>query len=574
MNAPLQVIVVGGVAGGMSAATRLRRLNERAHITVLERGEHVSFANCGLPYHLSDAIPDRDRLLLHTPDSLHRRFRIDVRTRHEVTAIDRQAHTVTVTDHRSAEVLTLPYDKLILSPGAAPVIPPLPGTHHAFPLRTVPDLDRLKAAATDRGPHAVVIGAGFIGIEVAENLREAGKQVTVVEAAPQVLPPLDPELAALIQHELQRHGVTVITGVGFTEITGHGVTLADGRTLPADLTVLAVGVRPEDSLARQAGLETGERGGILVNEQLQTSDPDIYAVGDAALVRDALGHTNFVPLAWGANRQGRLAADHITGRDVRFGGHPATAIAKVFGLTAASTGLNEKQVRALGLTPAVIHTHPGSHAGYYPGAEPLHLKLVFDPGTGRLYGAQGVGGQGTDKRIDVLATALHAGLTAEDLADLPLAYAPPYSSAKDPVNLLGYVAQNVMDGITRTRQWHEVAGADRLVLDVRDPGEHARGAIPGAVNIPLNDLRARLTELQGRPVLVYCQVGQRGHTATRLLTELGMDAVNLDGGYLTWQAGLGVGQPGGVGMASTGPASGPSPVAPDRPALAATGARA
>ncbi|MDL2345362.1 FAD-dependent oxidoreductase [Deinococcus sp. MIMF12] len=539
-HVPLNIVIVGGVAGGMSAATRLRRLDEHARITVLERGEHVSFANCGLPYHLSDAIPDRERLLLHTPESLAARFRLDVRTRHEVTAIDREARRVTVTDQRSGQVHVLPYDKLILSPGAAPILPPLPGVPLAFPLRTLPDLDRLKAAAKTRGPNAVVIGAGFIGLEVAENLREAGKAVTLVEAAPQVLPPLDPELAVLVQRELERHGVTVISGVGFSAITEQSVTLADGRVLPADLVALAVGVRPEDTLARQAGLDVAGRGGILVNGQLQTSDPDIYAVGDAALVRDALGNVAFVPLAWGANRQGRLVADHIAGRDVSFGGHPATAIAKVFGLTAASTGLNERQVRALGLTPAVVHTHPGSHAGYYPGAEPIHLKLVFDARTGRIYGAQAVGGQGTDKRIDVLATALHAGLSAEDLADLPLAYAPPYSSAKDPVNMLGYVAQNVMDGLTRTRQWHEVAGTHRLVVDVREPAEYARGSIPGAVNVPLNDLRSRLDELREQPVLVYCQVGQRGHAAARLLTELGVDAVNLDGGFLTWQAGRAV----------------------------------
>lgn len=537
MRATLKVIIIGGVAGGMSAATRLRRLDERAQITVIERGEFVSFANCGLPYHLSDAIQSREKLLLHTPQTLADRFRIDVRNFTEVTAINRDEKNVNLRNILTGEENNLSYDKLILSPGAYAVKPPLPGVELAFPLRNIPDMDKLKAAAQTRGPKAVVIGAGFIGIEVAENLQEAGKDVTVVEAMPQVLPPLDPEMAILAQQELEKHGVKVITGVGFSAITENSVKLADGTLLSADLVVLAVGVRPEDSLARTAGLDVAERGGILVNEQLQTSDPDIYAVGDAALVKDALGNTSFVPLAWGANRQGRLVADHITSKSIKFGGHPATAIAKIFNLTAASTGLNEKQVKALGLTPAVVHTHPGSHAGYYPGAEQIHLKLVFNAETGQIYGAQAVGGTGTDKRLDVIATALHAGLTADELADLPLAYAPPYSSAKDPVNMLGYVAQNVMDGLTKTAQWHEVSSTDRLIIDVREPNEFARGNIPGAVNIPLNELRERLPELQGKKVLVHCQVGQRGHTAARLLTELGVDAVNLDGGYLTWQAG-------------------------------------
>lgn len=521
----------------MSAATRLRRLSEQAHITVIERGEFVSFANCGLPYHLSDTIQNRQKLLLHTPQTLADRFRIDVRNFTEVTNINRAEKTVSVRNVQTGQENTLPYHKLILSPGAYAVKPPLPGVELAFPLRNIPDMDRLKEAAKTRGPNAVVIGAGFIGIEVAENLQEAGKVVTLVEAMPQVLPPLDPEMAILAQQELEQHSVKVMTGVGFTAITENSVKLADGTLLPADLVVLAVGVRPEDGLAREAGLEVAPRGGILVNEQLQTSDPDIYAVGDAALVKDALGNTSFVPLAWGANRQGRLVADHLMGKEIKFGGHPATAIAKIFNLTAASTGLSEKQVRALGLTPAVVHTHPGSHASYYPGAEQIHLKLVFDAATGQIYGAQAVGGRGTDKRLDVIATALHADLSADELADLPLAYAPPYSSAKDPVNMLGYVAQNLMDGLTNTVQWHEVSGTERLIVDVREPGEFVRGNIPGAMNIPLSELRGSLDKLQGHKLLVHCQVGQRGHTAARLLTELGLDAVNLDGGYLTWQAG-------------------------------------
>ena len=537
MDSPQRVIIVGGVAGGMSAATRLRRLDEHASIIVIERGEHVSFANCGLPYHLGDAIPDRESLLLHTPETLAAKFQIDVRPQHEVLAIDRSAHTVTVRDLRADAVSEMAYDKLVLSPGASAVRPPLPGVELAFVLRNVTDLDWLKAALESRGPEVVVVGAGFIGVEVAENLVEAGKHVTVIEAAPQVLPPLDPEMAAGVAVELRRHGVNLHLGVGVESIQPDTITLADGRVLPADLVVLAVGVRPEDGLARAAGLAVHERGGILVSDTLQTSDPHIYAVGDAALVHDALGNTAFVALAWGANRQGRLAADHIMGLPVSFGGHPATAIAKVFDLTVASTGLSERQLRLQGIEPMVVHTHPGSHAGYYPGAETMHIKLLFDGATGKIYGAQAVGGAGTDKRIDVLATALHAGLTATDLADLPLAYAPPYSSAKDPVNMLGYVAQNVMDGVTHTVQWHQVAGSERMLLDVREAAEFADGAIPGAVNIPLPELRDRLDELGGGSVLAYCKVGMRGHTATRLLEGAGIDAVNLDGGYLTWQAG-------------------------------------
>ncbi len=534
MATPLRVIIVGGVAGGMSAATRLRRLNEHASITVLERGEHVSFANCGLPYHLSDTIADRASLLLHTPETLAARFRLDVRTGHEVLGIDRVAHTVAVRDLDAGTTENLVYDKLILSPGAAAVRPPLPGVDKAFVLRSVTDLDHLKHAVVSRGGDVVVVGAGFIGVEVAENLAGAGKRVTIIEAAPQVLPPLDVEMAAIVAHELRRHDVTVHLGVGVTSITDAAVTLTDGRVVPADLVVLAVGVRPEDGLARTAGLDVHERGGIVVSETLQTNDPDIYAVGDAALVTDPLGHAAFVALAWAANRQGRLVADHIMGHPVRFGSHPATAIAKVFDLAVASTGLSERQLRAQGINPTVVHTHPASHAGYYPGAETLNIKLLFDAVTGRIYGAQAVGGEGTDKRIDVLATAMHAGLRADQLADIPLAYAPPFGSAKDPINMLGYIAENLMDGLAHTVQWHELATDTRMLVDVRDKTEFDAGAIPGAINIPLPDLRDHLRELEARQLIVYCQVGMRGHTAAMLLAGEGIDAVNLDGGYLTW----------------------------------------
>lgn len=535
MSQDLKVIIVGGVAGGMSAATRLRRLSEKAEIIVLERGEHVSFANCGLPYHLSDTIADRQKLLLNTPEGLKQRFNLDVRVGHEVTGIDRQAKTVKVRRLDSGEELSLPYDKLILSPGAYPVRPPLPGQERALTLRNIPDMDAIKARMAETGPHAVVIGGGFIGLEVAENLREAGKEVTLIEAAPQVLPPLDAEMSVLVRQELHKHGVQVRLATTVTEIGETDVLLSSGERVPADLVVLSIGVRPDDRLAREAGLAVAERGGIVVNDQMQTDDPDIYAVGDAVLTPNPLGQASFVPLAWGANRQGRLVADHIMGRPIQYGSHAATAIAKVFDLTAASTGLNERQLREAGLQPQAIHIHPGSHAGYYPGAERISIKLLLNAETGQIYGAQAVGGAGTDKRIDVLATAMHAGLKANDLADLPLAYAPPYSSAKDPVNMLGYIAENIMDGLTKTVQWHELQ--ERPLVDVRNPDEFARGSIPGAVNIPLPELRQRLDELPEGAMVVHCQVGQRGHTAARLLSDLGYDVANLDGGYLTWQLG-------------------------------------
>ena len=460
-----------------------------------------------------------------------------VRNFHEVTAINRERQVVAYRNLQTGESGELPYDRLILSPGASPVRPPIEGLEHAYTLRNIADMDRIKAAVQASGPAAVVIGAGFIGLEVAENLAEAGKQVTVVEAADQVLPPLDPEMAALVEAELRRHGVKLHTSAIAARVSEQAVTLKDGRELPADLVILAVGVRPEDALARGAGLDTHERGGILISETMQTSDPHIYAVGDATLSRDPLGRSAFVPLAWGANRQGRLVADHIAGRRIQFGGHPATAIAKVFDLAAASTGLSEKQLRAEGLPYAVIHTHGSSHAGYYPGAKRLSLKLVFDPETGRIYGAQAVGAESADKRIDVIATAIHAGLTAEALADLPLAYAPPFGSAKDPVNMLGYIAENMQQGDVETVQWHEVGTEPTMpVIDVRNPDEFARGALPGAVNIPLPELRERLDEVRGlgaAPV-VYCQVGQRGYNAARLLSGHGISARNLDGGYTTW----------------------------------------
>lgn len=535
----MKVVIVGAVAGGMSAATRLRRLGPEHEIVVFERGSEVSYANCGLPYHVGGVISDRDDLLLQTPAALRARFDLDVRVRSEVVAIDRRAQTVRVRDLDTGTEYAESWDRLVLSPGAAPFVPDLPGIGRALTLRSVADADRLTALLrAERPATAVVAGGGFIGLEMAENLVRRGLHVTVVELDRQVLAPLDPELAALVHTELHRHGVGLALGVGLAKVLPDTVELTDGQVLPADLVVLAVGVRPETRLATQAGLDVGPRGGIAVDESMRTSDPRIYAVGDAVEKTDRLDGTTIpVPLANTANRQGRLAADAIAGRPVGLTGRIGTAIVRVFDLTVAVTGWNEKRLRTTGRAHQAVHTHPASHAGYYPGAVPMALKVLFDPETGAILGAQGVGGEGVDKRIDVLATALHAGLPAEDLADLELAYAPQYGSAKDPVNMLGYIAENIRTGMTGTVQWHELAdrvAAGARLLDVRTAAEHAAGHIPGSLNIPVDELPGRLTDLPDGELIVYCQLGVRGHTATSRLIGTGHRAVNLDGGYRTW----------------------------------------
>lgn len=525
----------------MSTATRLRRNDEHVEIIVLERGEHVSFANCGLPYHVGGVIAERGELLLQTPASLASRFRVDVRVRQEVMAIDRARRTVTVC-RADGDTYELGYDVLVLATGAAPVRPSIPGADRAHVLRDVADTDRLVAAvAGERGARprtAVVLGGGFIGLELAENLLRCGLDVTVVEATDQVLAPLDPEMAHVVADHLEQAGVHVRIGVAATSIGATDVVLDDATLLPAELVVAAVGVRPESSLARAAGLSVGERGGIVVDAQQRTSDPQVFAVGDAAEKRDAISDLpTLVPLAQTANRHGRLVADVIAGRPVAALPVLGTAVVEVLGLTVAATGWSEKRLRAAGRPHRAIHTHPASHASYYPGAEPMSLKLLVDPVTDGILGAQGVGGQGVDKRIDIIATAMRGGLRASDLADLELAYAPQFGSAKDPVNMLGMVADNLASGAERTVQWYELA--DRLangsvLIDVRDPQEVADGAIPGSIGIPLDELRSRRAELPQRPVIVTCAVGVRGHTAARLLRQHGVDAENLDGGYRTW----------------------------------------
>ncbi len=535
----MRTIIIGGVAGGMSAATRLRRLDESAEIIVLERSGYVSFANCGLPYHVGGVIEKRGALLLQNPGSLKRRFGIDVRVRHEVTAIDPAAREVSVTDLRTGAHSTLRYDSLVLSPGGRPVRPPIPGIERALSLRDIEDTDAMVAAV---GPAdtAVVVGGGFIGVEMAENLVHRGLRVTLVEATDQVMAPLDPELAALVHTRLREHGVTLVLGASVSAIGADTATLSDGSVVQADLVVAAIGVRPETSLALGAGLELGPRGGILVDDQLRTSDPAIYAVGDAVEKRDALDDSQaLVPLANTANRQGRVVADIIAGHGGSDRPVLGTAVVGVFGLTVATTGWNEKRLRAAGTPYRAIHTHPANHAGYYPGAEPISLKLLFDPVSTMILGAQAVGGAGAEKRIDVIATAMAGGLTAPALADLELAYAPQYSSAKDPVNMLGWVARNMTEGLVNTVQWHEVAGrvaGGATVVDVRTAPEYAAGHIPGSVNVPVDDLRGRLGDLPAGELLVVCAVGIRGYLAARTLAQQGRAVANVDGGYLTWAA--------------------------------------
>ena len=534
----MRTVVIGGVAGGMSAAARLRRLDHDAEIVVIERSGYVSYANCGLPYYVGGVIEEHESLLLQTPASLNERFRIDVRVSSEVTSIDRERRVVHVRDLATAQDYELAYDFVVLSPGATPVIPPIPGIERALALRTVEDVETMTEAVKALPDHAVVIGGGFIGVEIAENLVHRGVPTALIEATPQVLAPLDPEMAHLVADELRHHGVALHLNDAVARITASTVELASGETLEADLVIVAIGVRPDTALARSAGLVIGALGGIEVDEFNRTSDPTIYAIGDAAEKTDALdGRASLVPLANIANRHGRVVADHIAGRRVRPVATIGTAIVKVFDLTIATTGWNEKRLVATGRPFLAVHTHPASHAGYYPGAQKIALKLLVDPETGHILGAQGVGTEGVDKRIDVIATAMRGGLTAPELADLELAYAPPFSSAKDPVNMLGYVAENLLTGLVDSVQWHEIvehAGQGYLLVDVRTPREFARGSVPGAINVPVDELRGRLDELDQKDVVVICQVGQRGHVATRLLRDSGFNAKNLSGGYQTW----------------------------------------
>jgi NADPH-dependent 2,4-dienoyl-CoA reductase/sulfur reductase-like enzyme/rhodanese-related sulfurtransferase len=533
-----KIVVIGGVAGGMSAATRLRRLDADAEIIVLEKSGYVSYANCGLPYYVGGVIEEEKDLLLQTPASLHARFRLDVRVLTEALSIDPVKKEVQVQSLESGNKYSLAYDKLVLSPGASPIVPPIPGVERALTLRTVEDVERIVVQVMAKPQSAVVIGGGFIGVEIAENLIHKGITTSVIEASDQVLAPLDPEMATLVAKEMRLQKVDLRLGVSVTAINPKTVTLSDGTELPAELVILAIGVRPDISLAKNAGLETGTRNGIKVDEFNRTSNKDIYAIGDVAEKTDALdGEATLVPLANIANRHGRVVADHINGRAVRPVKTIGTAIVKVFDLMIATTGWNEKRLKVSGRSYTSIHSHPNSHAGYYPDAKQMTLKLIFDPTTGEILGAQGVGIEGVDKRIDVIATAIRGDITAPELADLELAYAPPFGSAKDPVNMLGYIAENVISGLIKTAQWDQIEefrSKGYELIDVRTEAEFDRGTIPGAISMPVDSIRERKSEITNKNLLVTCQVGQRGHTASLLLKELGFNAVNLDGGYLLW----------------------------------------
>ena len=535
----MKIVIVGGVAGGMSAATRLRRLNEKAEIIVLEKSGYVSYANCGLPYYVGGVIENENSLLLQTPESLHQRFNLDVRIKSEALSIDKENRTVKVKNLVNNEEYELNYDKLILSPGASPVVPPIKGVEHSFTLRNVEDVERIVEQVAKKPQSAVVIGGGFIGVEVAENLIHKSIKTTLIEAMPQVLAPLDPEMASLVANEMIRNKIDLILEDSVVEITPQKVVLKSGREIEAQMVVLAIGVKPDISLANNAGLTIGSRNGILVDEFHLTSNSDIYAIGDAVEKKDAIdGSQTLIPLANIANRQGRVVSDHINGRKNRPIPSIGTAIVKVFDLMVATTGWSEKRLKASNKEFLVIHTHPNSHAGYYPGAKQMALKLLIDPNTEEILGAQGIGTDGVDKRIDVIATAIRGGVKAPELADLELAYAPPFSSAKDPVNMLGYLAENLLSKLSRTAQWHEIdelIAQGYVLVDVRSKSEFDQAGIPGALNISVDELRQRHTEIGSKKVLVHCQVGQRGHTAAMLLNQLGYEAINLDGGFLTWK---------------------------------------
>jgi NADPH-dependent 2,4-dienoyl-CoA reductase/sulfur reductase-like enzyme/rhodanese-related sulfurtransferase len=539
----LKIVIIGGVAGGMSAATRLRRLMDDAEIIIFEKGPFVSFANCGLPYYVSGEIAARDALLVQTPESLKARFDLDVRPMHEVTAISTEDNTVTVVSN--GESYTESYDKLILSPGAKPFVPEIEGlaaANNAFALRNVPDLDQIMQAITDTTKEAVVIGAGFIGLEMAENLHKRGLNVTIVERAPHVLPPLDEEMAAYVKNELVTQGVKVYTSdsaIRF-EDAGKTIVLESGQQLKSDITILSVGVQPESSLAEKAGLTLGLRGGIVVNDKYQTSNPDIFAVGDAIVVKQQItGQDALISLASPANRQGRQVADVIAGLDRKNQGSIGTAIVRAFNIAAASTGLSERQAKMANLPFAVVHVSGKDHAGYYPNATDIILKLVFNPESGEIYGAQAVGQKGIDKRIDILATAIKGHLTIFDLPELEFTYAPPFGSAKDPVNMAGYAAMNIAEGLSESIQWHELKdelAKGKVLLDVRSPGEIKQGAFPNAINIPVNELRERMVELDPEiDYIVSCHSGLRSYIAERQLKQHGFNVQNLDGAFALYK---------------------------------------
>ena len=540
----MKVVIVGGVAGGATAAARIRRLNEQAEIVVFERSGYISYANCGLPYYIGGVITDPEELTLQTPESFFSRFRVDMKVRHEVTAIHPDRKTVSVINLETGETFEESYDKLLLSPGAKPTQPRLPGVglSKLFTLRTVEDTFRIKEYIQKNKPgSAVLAGGGFISLELAENLRELGMEVTIVQRPKQLMNPFDPDMAAFIHAEVRKHGVELALGhtvEGFEEKDGGvDVLLKDEVPLHADMVVLAIGVSPDTGLAKDAGLELGIKGSIVVNDRMETSVPDIYAVGDAVQVKHFVtGQDALISLAGPANKQGRIAADNICGGDSRFKGSQGSSVVKVFDMTAATTGVNETNAKKAGLDVDTVILSPMSHAGYYPGGKVMTVKVVFEKETYRLLGAQIVGYEGVDKRIDVIATAIHAGMKATELKDLDLAYAPPYSSAKGPVNMAGFMIDNIANGVLK--QWH-LADVDKLpgdgsvtLLDTRTAKEFAHGHIDGFTNIPVDELRERLGELdKGKPVFVICQSGLRSYIACRILSGNGFECYNFSGGF-------------------------------------------
>ena len=540
-----KIIIVGGVAGGASTAARLRRLDENAEIIMFEKGEYISFANCGLPYYIGEIIKEREKLIVQTVDEMSNKFNLDIRNLSEVVKIDKENNKITVKNLKNNEIYEESYDTLVLSPGASPIKPNIRGIEDCedlYTLRNIPDTDKIKAYVDNKKPRkAIVIGGGFIGLEMAENLRERGLDITLVEAGNQVMAPLDIEMAAIVHDVLIDKDVKLILNDGVKEFKDKGkrVVLSSGKEIETDLIILSIGVRPETSIVKEAGIELNERGGIIVDKHMKTSVDNIYALGDAVEIIDFVNKKPaMIPLAWPANRQGRIVADNICGRNSSYKGSLGSSVAKIFDYTVATTGNNEKTLKKLGIDYKAIHIHPGSHAGYYPGAFPISFKMLFNPKDGRILGAQGIGIDGVEKRIDIISTAIKGNLNVFDLQDIEPCYAPPYNSAKDPVNMLGYYASNIMEDLVDIIQWNKVDELDKnnsIIVDVREEFELVTGTFENSINIPLGQLRDRLDEIpKNKNVYVTCQVGQRGYVASRILRSNGINAINIDGGIKTY----------------------------------------
>lgn len=542
-----KIIIVGGVAGGASTAARLRRLDENANIIMFEKGEYISFANCGLPYHIGGTISEREKLIVTSVESMSNKFNIDIRNFSEVVKIDKKNKTVTVKNHKTNEIYEENYDNLVLSPGASPIKPPISGINdcdNLFILRNIPDTDKIKNFINENKPkHVTVVGGGFIGLEMLENLYDLGLNLTLVEASEQVMAPLDIEMASIIHEHIVDKGIQVILkdGVNSFENNGKKIVLASEKEINTDMIILSIGVKPETNIAKECGLKLNQRGAIVVDKHMKTSDNNIYALGDAVEIMDFVNKKpTMIPLAWPANRQGRIVADNICGKKSEYKGSLGSSVAKVFDYTVATTGNNEKTLKKLGINYEVIHIHPSSSASYYPGAFPISYKMTFDPKDGKIFGAQGVGINGVEKRIDIIATAIKGNLNIYDLQDVEVCYAPPYNSAKDPVNMLGYYAENIIEKNVNVIQWYEVDKLDNnnsIIIDIREEFELATGVIENSINIPLTVLRHRLNEIpKNKMIYVTCQVGLRGYIACRILSQNGFDCANIDGGIKTYLA--------------------------------------